>query len=394
MDKVDQEDYVQAMEEDEQDDDADSVPTAGTSLIPDNVSTDSEAPLAVTASKKEVSIVLVGKSGAGKTTLARNILDFKRQIELCASHITQENDTQEATMNGITVKVTDTVGMEDRKQRKKGLRELCKHTQGKADLLVYCIPVDPSSKFQDSNPAIMKSLQNGYGKDVWKQCIIAFTFSNLTLERLKRNIRDHDQAIAMYKNLLVEHATKFREELKKLKVQDINVREVFGFQPEITPESEDQTTIVAIPVGDEPDDPVLPDFKDPFKFEIPMSSLIEESLKIDITDWREILFIEIVRKCSTSELKKNLLQYRFGREIAKSLVTAVGGITGGATSGLVGGAAIGAGVGALIGLVGGGFGAIPGAVVGTAIGGAIGVLGGGVGGGAATQIPKIRKNKK
>ena len=342
-------------------------------------------------STKEVSIVLVGKSGAGKSTLGRNILDFKKELELCASHITKECQTQQATMNGVTMKVTDTVGLEDRKQRKKSLRELCRHTQGKADLVIYCLPVNPASKFNDGNPAIMRSLQNAYGKDVWKQCLLVFTFSNITIERLRKNIRDENEVIAKYKNFLVEHATKFREELRSLNVNDVNVREVFGFQTEAS--IDDEPTIVALPAGDEPFDQVFPDFKDPTRFTIPLSSLLEESTQIDITDWREIIFIEIIRKCSNAELKKKLLQYRYGRDIAMSLAKAFGGVTGGATSGIAGGAAIGAGVGAIVGLVGGPVGVVPGATIGATIGAAVGVLGGGVGGGAATQVQKIRKTK-
>jgi hypothetical protein len=340
--------------------------------------------------KKEVSIVLVGKSGAGKSTLARNILDYRREVEFCASHITENCDTHEATRNGVTVKVTDTVGLEVKPQStRRGLKKLYKHTSGKADLIVFCIPVDPSSKFRDSNPAIMKSLQDAYGKDIWKQCIIAFTFSNLTLDRMKRKLGDDDNAIAWYKDLLLEHTTKFRAELERLKVKNINLRLVLGFETDTM--SEDPATIVAIPTGDEPGDPILTDFKDPTSFTIRDSGLPEE-MRIDITDWREVFFIEIIRKSTNAELKRKLLQYRFGRKVADFFT--VGPVGGAAVGGLVGGAAIGAGVGAVIGLVGGPFGLAPGASVGAVIGGAVGAIGGGVGGEAASKIRKCRLKRK
>jgi hypothetical protein len=288
--------------------------------------------------------------------------------------------------------ITDTVGLEDRKQRKKGLRDLCKHTQGKADLIIYCLPVNPSSKFNDGNPAIMRSLQNAFGKDVWKQCLLVFTFSNITMEMLKKKIRDNNEVESKYKNFLLEHATKFREELRSLKVKDVDVQVLFGFQTEERID-DDIMTIVAIPAGDEPNDPVFPDFKDPTKFVIPTRSLLEESVQIDITDWKEILFIEIIRKCSSPELKKDMLQYRYGRDIALLIAKAAGGATGGGAGGLAGGAAVGAGVGAIAGLLGGPVGVVPGATIGAMIGGAVGVLGGGVGGGAVTQLKKIRKKK-
>lgn len=72
------------------------------------------------------------------------------------------------------------------------------------------------------------------------------------------------------------------------------------------------TTIIAAPAGDNPDDLVLPDFKDPTSFKV--STDLAESIRIDITDWKEILFIQIIN----TELKKNLLQYRYGCRIGWS----------------------------------------------------------------------------
>jgi energy-coupling factor transporter ATP-binding protein EcfA2 len=340
-------------------------------------------------SKKEVNIALVGKYGSGKSTLARNILGLPRVVELCASHINNKCDTQETTWNGITIKVIDTVGLENRKQKKE-LRKLCKHTKGKADLIIYCLPVNPGAKFDDGNPAIMKSLQNAYGNDIWKQCLLVFTFSNTIVERLKKDksIKD-EEAVEKYKKLLTEHATKFTGQLRKMKAKNTIVQQVYGCQTEAR--RDDDMTIIAIPVGDEPDDPVFPDFRPPTKFTIPTSTLVEQSVQIDITDWRDILFVEIIRKCSSPEMKKYLLQYRYGRNVALSIAKAAGGATGGGAGGLAGGAAVGAGVGAIAGLLGGPVGVVPGAAIGAAIGGAVGGLGGGVGGGTAILRKKTKK---
>ena len=338
------------------------------------------------AEQKEVNIVLAGKSGAGKSTLALNILHFRREEGLCVGHGTKKCEAQENTVNGITIRVTDTVGLGDKKrQRKKELKKMSQYTKGRADLLVYCISVYPSSKFEDGNPSIMKSLQDAYGRAIWKQCFVVFTFSNATWDWLKKNTVDEDEAIAKYKKYLLEHATMFKEELKKLKV-NVNIREVFGFQTEFRPD--DQPTIVAIPAGQEPNDPVLPDVIGPARF-----YRLDQSLQIDISDWTEVLFIEIVRKCD-ADLKRQLLQYRYGREMAKSLVIAAGGITSGATGGTVGGAAIGAGAGAIVGLVGGPLGVASGAVLGAVVGGAVGMVGGGTGGGIATQVRKLKEKLK
>lgn len=338
---------------------------------------------AIAAEKKEIRIVLAGKSGAGKSTLARNLLEDEQKFEIAAGPLTQECDTKEITRNDITIKITDTVGLGYRKGiSKKELQKLYRHTKGKADLLLYCIPVDLSSKFDDSNPAIMKSLHDAYGKNIWKHCIIVFTFSNLALERIKKKSENEEEAIVKYKSHLLEYATLFMKELKKFNVL-IPMKTIFEFQHTTT--KEDQNKIVAIPAGDDLADQVLPDFKGPEHFNIAGNGRLEESVQVNITDWRETLFIEIVKKCGSVELKKNLLQFRYGYAMAKSF-GAASGVAAGAAGGFVGGAAIGAGVGALIGLLGGPFGVLPGAMVGAAVGGTTAAAAGGAGGGIIRKL--------
>lgn len=106
---------------------------------------------------QRVHIVLAGKSGAGKTTFLRNVFGFKERLETSPDHITTRCFTYHTTKNNIAIKITDTVGLHG---NRKELKELYKHTKGKADILVFCIPVDPSSKFDYANPDIMKSLQD------------------------------------------------------------------------------------------------------------------------------------------------------------------------------------------------------------------------------------------
>lgn len=320
--------------------------------------------------KKDVHLVLAGRSGVGKTTLASSIFGLERERRLSARHITQMCDTKNVTKHGITLNITDTVGT----GRKSALQKLARHTKKhrNVDLLVYCISVDPSSKFHDGNPTIMRSLSDAYGKDIWKHCIVIFTFSNCAWEWCKKNITEQaieeggkitkeERRVATYKELMKEYADDFTAELKKLRVPHTNVKEIFDLQPELQP---DQTTIVAIPAGEEPNDPVLP----ATKISIQDRNEPRNRLEVEICDWRDVLFIEIVRKCN-NELKKRLLQYHYGADIAKI----VAGTAGGAVGGLVAGAT----VGAVIGIVGGPIGVGIGAVIGGVAGGTTGIASGG-----------------
>jgi GTPase Era involved in 16S rRNA processing len=132
------------------------------------------------AKAAEIHLVIAGRPGAGKSILLKKILGWKAELELCTTSSTKKCETKEDTRHGITVRVTDTVGLGDRKQeRKKELKKLHQHTRGHADLLVYCLSVNPGSRFDFGNPAIMKSLQSAYGKEIWKHCVLVFTYSKL-----------------------------------------------------------------------------------------------------------------------------------------------------------------------------------------------------------------------
>jgi hypothetical protein len=337
-----------------------------------------------TGSTKEVNIVIAGTPGAGKTTLAINIFGFKVSEELAP---TEKCDTLTNTRHGITVNIIDTVGLGTRKEKRK----FKQHTRGHADLLVYCVPVNPGSRFDFGNPAIMKSLQSVYGKEIWKHCILVFTFSNTLLNYFKKKSTEDevDTIEAKYKSYLLKYTTLFKEELEKLKNKDFEIKPVVDFETEGTPENpiatpiatpagyeaDGTTTILALPAGDEQGDEVHLNFQRS-KFKNPQ---LEE---IDETDWRDILLIAMAIKCSKIEPKKNLMQYRYGKDLAKSFF-----MGGGTLGGMVGGAAIGAGTGALLCLFGGplgmGVGAMAGAVIGgttgAVIGGTTGAVGGGVG---------------
>jgi hypothetical protein len=209
-----------------------------------------------------------------------------------------------------------------------------------------------------------------------------------------------DEVEAKYKNHLLDYATEFKIELlKHLKVKDLHIKTVFGFEidgtaedptastanasaptPAAATEPNTTITILALPAGFKSEDKVFPDFRDPTEFRNPLTCEVQT---INITDWTDILFIEMARKCKATD---NLLQYRYGRDFAKSFSKIGGGAVGGMAGGMMGGAAIGAGAGAVLGLIGGPLGVGAGAMIGAAIGGAAGAVGGGVGGGIIGKV--------
>ena len=185
----------------------------------------------------EVKIVLAGKSGAGKSTLLASLLGLPKDgIPLTANPDTKIANSQTIVRNNVKLTITDTPGYVDKR---------FKVMPNEFDVLVYCMPVSPGAKFHDYNPDIMEELQDIYGKDIWKHCVIALTFSNFVCMK----------PIEKYKTFLNEYMTNYNSKIKKMNVQDIEIKTLFEHGTDQSPNSK---IIVAIPAGDDPTDQVLP----------------------------------------------------------------------------------------------------------------------------------------
>lgn len=308
---------------------------------------------------KEVRLFLAGKTGAGKSTLIKNFFDIQHDYEISATPITTKSETMVCPIenHGIKVLLTDTVGLlvgtkEDGNEREKEVKKLKEHfklMKKRPHLLLYCIPIDPSSKFVDSNPVIMETLQKNFGKEIWKQCKVIFTFSNLVWDQLKKKSKGNvSDAFLKYKAHLNKYASLFEEELRKLGVHDVIVRTTFAKDQTTT---EGQGKIVALPAGDDEDDEVFAG----------ISSSHKVGDEIDI-QWKDAVFIEIARSCN-KELEESLMFFKYGKK-AFAIATRITGLHTGAVVGGVTGIAAGGYIGAAIGsafgppgiIIGGGLG--------------------------------------
>ena len=160
-------------------------------------------------------VLLAGRTGAGKSTLARNILG-EGFHEISAS---QTARVLRNTTYGRTIQVIDTIGLEDEKHTPKN-KKVVKHLHShKVDRFLYCLPVAPMDEFQRFNPCIMLFLQDELGKEIWENCTIILTFSNLAWNRyLKNHKGDTYKATAEYKAHLRQYTDSFNEQLRTMKV--------------------------------------------------------------------------------------------------------------------------------------------------------------------------------
>lgn len=314
----------------------------------------------------EIKVVIAGKSGAGKSALINNLLGKKEAVtKLCPNSTTDKLEEFRGRQGDVTICMVDTEGLkEDRKKKKKQLKELSDFTGGNADILIYCIPIAPGLRFFDANPPIMKVLQDVFGREIWDHCIVVFTFSNLAWEHILAEGNQEEEAVVhSYKEYIKSYAECFNKELVKLKVVNTQVLTIFEHHQHPRPNN----IIAAVPAGYKVHDRVLAD------------------LGAGHQSWIDAIFLEMTEKCQ-KEHKTAFLQYRFGMELAEKvlgkngLTVMLGGSGGGAL--VVAGTMVGVTVG------------IPGGPIGMALGGTIGATAGVVAGAMLSGGIAANKNKQ
>ncbi len=182
-----------------------------------------------------ITVALAGRSGAGKSTLFKNLVSEDLDTS-CGSAVDIKKD-------GNTFRFIDTTSQEELKEG--------------FDVLVYCMPVCPGFKFQDGNPEEMQFLQNAYGADIWKHCVIVFTFGNLAWDHIHSRSNDLERTNATFRDYLEQYLELFRTELEtKLNVR-MNIKAILSLEAGGSIQPLDQHMILAIPAGVTPQDQLL-----------------------------------------------------------------------------------------------------------------------------------------
>ena len=205
--------------------------------------------------QETVSVVCVGKHGAGENSLVETLVP--------------PSEGDNSSKNGRCFEFAP-IELGEVRQRNKDILERI----GKVDILVYCLSIDPDLKFKSANPSMIRSLQEVFGKDIWKQCILAFTSSNAVWNKiLKRNNYSRSKAFLWYRKHLCKYANLFKKALADLGVT-VNVRVVFDI--DVAPRDLTTVTIPAIPVGEDLED-------------LDLHDAIQDT-------WSDVLMTEIRRK--------------------------------------------------------------------------------------------------
>lgn len=285
-----------------------------------------------------MTLVTAGKAGAGKSTLVKNLLHMADndadapKAGHSADSVTNKVKCHSSLIKDVNVTIIDTPGLAgaSKDDETKILAELSEVNKGKADMLLYCVSMAPSSKVGELDRRIVNLLTIAFSSKIWERAVVVLTSADYVKERNEKNPGNPTVQRAMK-----EYATAFQ----KLLNGGMTVTPVLQNERAMTRCANE---IAAVAAGETPDEEILPGMK-----------------------WNECVYKEVLKKCSLEAVPEMF-----------KLLEISGGAWKGAVGGGIAGIAAGAAAGAGVGFVACGVGAIPGSIGGALVGGVVGSGGG------------------
>ena len=183
---------------------------------------------------KAVKIFITGKTGVGKSTLVNGLVG----AEVAKEGETLDPETAEVTsyvkkINGITVTVWDSPGLQDGTSKEaEYLSDMEKNCKG-MDLCVYCVSLLDTRFTEDCDDIVaMQKLTGVFGKSVWENAIFILTFANLLVETDSRLLEAEDgEKPVIFKDKLAE----WKSELTAALIRDVGVDEAVASNIDVVP---------------------------------------------------------------------------------------------------------------------------------------------------------------
>lgn len=221
--------------------------------------------------RNSMSIIFAGK---GKTKLFTHLFHPKQVDKLLS-------DTTKWERGGKAMFITSISGIEKDKRKLNSL----KWTNVNADLLVYCMPVSPSTRFHEQNPELIQMLTAEF-KHIWSHAVVALTFSNIAWEYTQDYNEDNPEE--QYRAYCHQYSARLRDELE---VERVRPKIIFDYAAATDGELSDDQTIPVIPAGLEPNDTILP------------------GVLLHGKCWIDVIFHEMCNKCK-SDCREVLQTFR------------------------------------------------------------------------------------
>lgn len=181
--------------------------------------------------QKSLSVLITGKTGAGKSTLTNAILG----LEVGEAGAAREGDsiTTRCTTKveryctgskaGVNLAVWDSPGFQDGTDHQEEYIEQIKKQCTGVDLIMYCVKISESRFVRgNDNPDVvtMKKLTVAFGPEFWEKAIIVLTFANV-LEAYNFDWEDMapEERAAAFNTKIKE----WEGQVKRILIEDIHI---------------------------------------------------------------------------------------------------------------------------------------------------------------------------
>ena len=139
-------------------------------------------------SEREIVVVVCGKSGTGKSTLINNFLTLDRkkaaEARIQPTSVTHSVKVYEEEVSGVRVRAVDMPGLHARRhssdREKEVIAALSHHTEGKADILIYCVSL--TQRLDSIDEKNIATLNKAFGEKLWANAILILTHADTILE--------------------------------------------------------------------------------------------------------------------------------------------------------------------------------------------------------------------
>ena len=135
-------------------------------------------------------IVVMGKTGVGKSTLINSLLSEVTAEAARGVHaVTKEPSCFRTMIEGLQFNIWDTPGLFDRDGAGEQYVKQMKERIGEFHLVLLVIEVSDSARFKYDDELVMKMVHKEFGDGIFNNMVVVFTKANLLLDRCKADVR-------------------------------------------------------------------------------------------------------------------------------------------------------------------------------------------------------------